>query len=90
MEIRRIHCLMGNHRCLRDRLAEHASKPGIELGAGRDLPNTILGFPTWAFHAVVASVLYASFIACCLQRHGALSASGDDGEDEWFDDSSLR
>ncbi len=45
------------------------------------LPHTILGFPTWAFYAVVASILYASFIAYCLQRHWDLSASGDDNEE---------
>ncbi len=44
------------------------------------LPRTILGFPTWAFYAVVASILYAVFIAYCLQRHWDLSA-GDDADD---------
>ena len=56
------------------------------------LPHTILGFPTWAFYAVVASVLYACFIAYCLQRHWDLSASGeeDDDEEEHGNESSVR
>lgn len=49
-----------------------------------DPPRTILGFPTWAFYAVVASILYAGFIAYCLHRHWDLSA----GEEADQDDSS--
>lgn len=48
---------------------------------GDHVPYTILGFPTWAFYAVVASVLYACFIAYCLHRYWELSAGGDDEED---------
>ena len=47
---------------------------------GEDLPRTILGFPTWAFYSVVASVLYASFIAYCLHRHWDLSAGREDDD----------
>lgn len=47
---------------------------------GDALPAVILGFPTWAFYAVVASALYAVFICYCLGRHWDLSA-GDPDDD---------
>ena len=45
------------------------------------LPALILGFPTWALYAVVASALYACSIAYCLGRHWELSAGGDEDGD---------
>ena len=45
---------------------------------GERLPAVVLGFPTWALYSVVASALYAVFIAYCLGRHWDLSAGGDD------------
>lgn len=36
---------------------------------------TILGFPVWAFYAVVSSFLYACLISWCLGRYWDLAAS---------------
>ncbi len=45
---------------------------------GEQLPPVVLGFPTWALYAVVASFFYAVFIAFCLGRYWDLAAGGDD------------
>lgn len=46
------------------------------------LPPIILGFPTWALYAVVASALYACFISYCLGRYWDLSAGSDEDPEE--------
>lgn len=48
----------------------------------KEVPLILLGFPTWALYAVVASALYACFMAYCLGRHWDLSAGSDEDQEE--------
>ena len=43
---------------------------------------TILGFPSWAFYALVSSFLYACLISFCLGRYWDVAAAGDEDPSE--------
>ncbi len=47
----------------------------IETEASTGPVVTIVGFPLWAFYAVVSSFLYACLISFCLGRYWDLAAS---------------
>ena len=47
---------------------------------GDRLPPVVLGFPTWALYAVVASIFYAAFMSYCIGKYWDLSAGSDDDE----------